>query len=51
MKNIEKELEKMSDRQHYIHDDVRDLLKRFEKTTNQIMEVLDRIVSKIENEE
>lgn len=50
MKNIEKQLEKIGDKQHYIHDDVKKIVNNIDDTYDKIMEALERILSKLENE-
>tara|TARA_R110000851_G_scaffold168732_2_gene314659 strand:- start:1512 stop:1664 length:153 start_codon:yes stop_codon:yes gene_type:complete len=50
MKNIEKQLEKIGDKQHYIHDDVQKIVKNIDDTYDKIMEALERILSKLGNE-
>ena len=48
MKNIDKELRKMSDKQHYIHDDINKTMESVDDTTDKIIEVLKRMEEKLE---
>ena len=48
MKNIDKELQKMGDKQHYIHDDIYKIMENVDDTTDKIIEVLNRMEEKLE---
>ena len=48
MKTIEKELQKVGDKQYYIQDDLKKIMESMNNTTDKIIEVLDRIEKKLE---
>jgi len=48
MKNIDRELQKMGDKQHYIHDDINKIMKSVDDTTDKIIKVLERMEEKLE---
>ena len=48
MKNIDRELQKMGDKQHYIHDDINKIMESVDDTTDKIIEVLKRMEEKLE---
>ena len=48
MKNIDKELQKMGDKQHYINDDINKIMESVDDTTDKIIEVLKRMEEKLE---
>ena len=48
MKNIDKELQKMGDKQHYIHDDVIKIINQLGEGYDKILESLKRIEKKME---
>jgi hypothetical protein len=48
MKNIDKELQIMGDKQHYIHDDVIKIINQLDEGYDKILETLKRIEKKME---